>query len=197
MPKLKFTNQDLIYVPWDDENLIQEALQIVCNSRYGEAGQGNILLSAKHFEQAFKGAGRGWFKRLWVLSHGGDGSQRIYSTCGSKFLTAEQLAEKLKVEGFNEKLVPEILIWACYAGRHGGFAQTLFLRLPEKGFKNVRVSGFRGLTGSVQPRGKVTFIDTGVLHFKKSPTDEQFATKFMREGMLTVYPGAQTYSYEV
>ncbi len=187
---LKFERKDLLYVPWsDDEALLGEAWGIISNT---EVSVKNHLYDDDMFARQMRSTG--YWRRLWVLSHGGVGSRRIYSSNGH-YLTPKQLARHLKSKGMQPGSVKEVFVFACYAGKYGGFAQALWSYL-RRGYPDLRVSGFRGITGSVQPRalgGYLNYMRPAELEMNRIDRSYPAITK----EMLTVYPEAKVYSYDI
>ncbi|QHQ36394.1 DUF4347 domain-containing protein [Algicella marina] len=190
MPVLKFTKRDLLYCPFpQDGDLVREIYAILQNAQVSED---NVLVDGDDFARELRF--HGYFERLWILCHGGDGSLRIGNTAGDSRISAADLAERLLELGLNTA-VPEIMVWSCFGGKAGGFAQSLWLNL-RRSLPHIRVSGLAGMTGSIAPGGAALKVTRMAGYFAGSGGDEGLHRMIDLSEIIT-YPGAPTVSFEV
>lgn len=194
MPKLRFTKKDLVWVPFDDDATLDSEVKELLK-RIGDGDWHRWLTDKSEFTERLEE--KKW-RRLWIVAHGGNGISHIASTDESKKLTPQQLAEKLLENEFDGTRVEEVLLFVCFAGQPGGFAQALWGYL-KKSFPLIKVSGFRGIT-SVGEGGTISYLRRGEYDLAKSAggagTDENLGG-FIDEALLTTYPGARTYSHDI
>ena len=88
---------------------------------------------------------------LFVWGHGSQdvGSRHlIRGKLGQGGRSAKDVAADIASTGFPKGADPEIIVWSCYSGVVGGFAQLLCLYLIKHGYTGKRVWGSKKLTGT-------------------------------------------------
>jgi hypothetical protein len=128
---------------------------------------------------------RTWDKTgdLFIFGHGtkDDDSKHLISGGRGEARTAWDVADDIAEMRFPQGNDNQIVVWSCYSGVVGGFAQLLTLHLINKGYTGKRVWGSLKYTGTIDGSRNLRVSDS-----EASNRVIRLATR----GDVTCYTGA-------
>ena len=132
------------------------------------------------------------FANIWIYAHGDSSGNLIYTDRLSKGLQVSKPGDRNLDAGgtitpvmvlnvlmdfdLDEDFEGNIIVWTCFSGRLGGFAETFAHCLQTKGLGKIPVYGVKYATGP------------HCLFFNGGPTDAEVGMSIYKSGGLTANP---------